>query len=76
MSAADLARHFDRADDLERLAIDDLDVVAVPDVEKRLIGPGRQRQVAREGVSAFTSCFRNLPSLENICTRRCSRSAT
>ena len=48
VAAADHARHLDRADDLERLAIDDDDVVAVADVQELLLRIRRKRQVPRE----------------------------
>ena len=53
------------------------DVLAAADIEELLLRIGRQaRGRARTASSVWTSCFTNLPSLVNICTRRFSRSAT
>ena len=62
--------------DLERLAIDDENPLAAADIEELLSRVGRQGQVASKRRVVLTSCFTNLPSFVNICTRRYSRSAT
>src|SRR5687767_2807746 len=61
VAAANLPRHLDRADDLERLAVDDLDVVAVAHVEERLVGPGREGKVARERRVGLDQLLQELP---------------
>ena len=48
VAGAELARHLDLADDLERLAVDDGDGLAAADIEELLLRIGRQREVARE----------------------------
>src|SRR4051812_18493802 len=61
MTAADHAGYLDRADDLHRLAIDDLDVVAVADVEELLCGIGGEREVARELRVGLDHLLQELP---------------
>src|SRR3984957_2780712 len=48
MAAADHARHVDRADLIERLAVEDRDLLAVADIEELLLLVRRQRDAAGE----------------------------
>ena len=77
MAGSQNAGRLDRADDFERLAIDDGNAFAVADVEELLLRVRRTAPDSRaNGIPVLISCFMNLPSVVNIWTRRFSRSAT
>src|SRR5947209_5972406 len=61
MAAADLARNLDRPSDLERLAIDDGDLLAVSDVQELLVRVRGQGQVPRELRVGPDQLFHELP---------------
>src|SRR5262245_40261026 len=76
MAASQHARTLDAPHNLERLAIDNHNVLTVSNVQELLFRVRGQRQIPCKWRIGFDSCFTNLPSFVNVCTRRFSRSAT